>query len=205
MTAKQAIALLAAEVKDLKARVAVLEANASGGIDEELGEIPGLDGSGSGVGASSPASRAAGSGEAPAPVKARIEDPPGSGQWSYAPATAAQKALRERLLLLVALENLPAEWNISKEDAEAAFLKGGPLWLYDIGRDYVMGLPPSTRAGFVQDVNMIDPEEAALLSRDLLKVWDEEQMLGPEDAIDRDKQWRARGGSAVAGAYGTSS
>lgn len=55
------------------------------------------------------------------------------------------------------------------EDWVGAYAKGGPLWLYYANREIVMGFSEAARQEMVRDVEEYDPEEAQLMSRDILK------------------------------------
>jgi hypothetical protein len=54
-------------------------------------------------------------------------------------------------------------------DWTEAYARGGPLWLYHANRDLVMSYPRSTRAAMVADVEEESPEDAQLMSIDVLK------------------------------------
>lgn len=53
--------------------------------------------------------------------------------------------------------------------AEEAYVKGGPVWLYDYDRDFVVGLPFGIKQMIVGDLNEDDPQAALEMGRDILK------------------------------------
>jgi hypothetical protein len=67
---------------------------------------------------------------------------------------------------------------LSFADFMDAYVKGGPRWLVYTNRDAVMQMPESYRRELVADVTLDSPEEAAEISRDILK-YDESV---PQDA-----------------------
>lgn len=190
MKAKDAIALLAKRLQDLEARVAELEKRPAGGeLDEDVGDPF----------ATEPTSK-------PAPrTSKRLEEPPRQqamvevgGQIEFAAPTPSQRRLRQRLIPHLGFEH----WRIGKEgsppleaeEAAKAYIKGGPLWLHMYDREFVMSLPTELRQAMVLDIEEIDSEAARRLGADILK---DEDPGTPEDAIEKDRQWRKHHGGAT--------
>lgn len=67
-------------------------------------------------------------------------------------------------------------------EAVAAYMQGGPMWLYlsEAGRDYILSLPVEMRQEMVRDVEQDSSRDAAELARDILK--DEDVGVSPEFA-----------------------
>lgn len=208
MKATQAIAILAREVQELRSRVEALE-QADPDVDVSgLGLLaPRSDGGGTArsvgaAGSGGEVSRESQSdgpdADAPERQQSRVrtvQEGRGRETVEIPPATPEQKRLRTRVLPALALENLPAEHGVTKQVANAAYVQGGPMWLYLFDRDYVMGLSPEVRKAMFEDVLLTNPDEAHELASDILK---DEDPGDPETAIERDKQWRqAHGGRAV--------
>lgn len=63
-------------------------------------------------------------------------------------------------------------WDDQPENYESwahVYAHGGPAWLYNANRDFVMSLPYETRAKLVDDLIQDDPAAAHEMSRDILK------------------------------------
>lgn len=186
MTAADAIKQLAKAMRTLEARVDHLEQQLADQVtlEEEVGDLglsPDTDA----------AIREAARGVPIEKPKARIVQ---GDIVEYPPPTPAQERLRTAVLDRIGLEGLPPEHDLKPDDARRAFLKGGPLWLYDFDRNFVVGLSPQVRRAFVEDVYAVDPEAAYDLGRDILK---DDSPGEPEFAIEKDKQWRALHGGGT--------
>lgn len=83
--------------------------------------------------------------------------------------TPDQKKLRKAILENLAFENLDPQHGLKKEDAEAAFVEGGPFWLWLFDREYLVQMPQHVKQIMVNDILRVDPETAHELSRDILK------------------------------------
>lgn len=85
-------------------------------------------------------------------------------------ATDKQVEMREGLLRFLAFENLAGMPGVegTQEELERAYVVAGPEWLYIGNRDYVMGLPPSTRQAMFNDWLISDPVGANDFARDTL-------------------------------------
>lgn len=104
-----------------------------------------------------------------------------AGVVEITPPTRTQRKFREKWLPRIGLENLPAEWGLSKEEADAAYVEGGPVWLYlagagfteeqKSGRDYILSLPEDVRRAMVNDLQLgeISPRWIQEFGRDILK------------------------------------
>lgn len=85
--------------------------------------------------------------------------------------TSNQVFVRRKFIEAEGLANLRS---LPTHEAEAAYLKGGPIWLHAYDRDYVISLPFEARSAMCQDVYMTDPVTAGELARDILKLNSEE-------------------------------
>jgi len=95
-------------------------------------------------------------------------------QRVIAPPTQAQKLLRIQLAKEIGWEH----WTRSEEygsdplppaTAAIAYVKGGPVWLVNYDRDFVLEQTMATRQRMVEDVMLTDVEAANELSADILK------------------------------------
>lgn len=66
------------------------------------------------------------------------------------------------------------ELAIDGNEAAAAYVKGGPLWLHAYDRAAVLQMPIDVRRAMVADIEEISPRDAQELSRDILKVTNDE-------------------------------
>ena len=96
--------------------------------------------------------------------------------------TTEQKKLRKAILENLAFENLDPQHGLSKEDAEHAFVEGGPYWLWLFDREYLVAMPPHVKQIMVNDVLRVDPDTAHELGRDILKADDG---VNVQDKIDQ--------------------
>lgn len=104
-----------------------------------------------------------------------------SGDIQILAPNRAQREFRKRWLDRIALENLPKEWGLKKEEADEAYLEGGPVWLYltaagfneeeKSGRHYILSLPEDVRASMVNDLMLgdVSPKWIHEFGRDILK------------------------------------
>jgi hypothetical protein len=92
------------------------------------------------------------------------------------PADDEKKAKRRKFAEAIQLEE--SIEGIGPDD----YAKGGPLWLYYGNRDFVKTLPSTAHQVMIADVFDDDPEEARIMSADLLKFDDVE---GPEIVLGR--------------------
>lgn len=140
-----------------------------------------------------------------APEPATVDED--AGEIRILPPNRKQRKFREAWLDRIALENLPKEWGLSKEEADAAYMEGGPVWLYlagagfavdqKSGRDYVMSLPPEVRACMVNDLEMgeVSPRWIHEFARDILKVDGEESRRAAEtfaEQVERDQTGKGK-------------
>ena len=104
-----------------------------------------------------------------------------AGMVTILPPNRKQRKFREAWLPRIALENLPKEWGLSKDEADEAYRAGGPVWLYlagagfneeeKSGRHYILSLAPEVRACMVHDLEMgeVSPQWIHEFARDILK------------------------------------
>jgi hypothetical protein len=104
-----------------------------------------------------------------------------AGVIDIVPPNRKQRKFRDAWLPRIALENLPAEWGLTKEEADAAYKEGGPVWLYlagagfaeehKAGRDYILSLPADVRTAMVNDLILgeVSPRWVQEFGRDILK------------------------------------
>lgn len=85
--------------------------------------------------------------------------------------TKDQLLVRTKFIEAEGLAHLRA---LPANEAESAYLKGGPIWLHAFDRDYVMSLPFEARAAMCQDIYMTDKVTAGEMARDILKLNSEE-------------------------------
>lgn len=83
--------------------------------------------------------------------------------------TPEQKKLRKAILENLAFENLDPQHGLSKEAADAAYVEGGPFWLWLFDREYMVQMPSHVKQIMVNDILRVDPETAHELGRDILK------------------------------------
>ncbi len=74
---------------------------------------------------------------------------------------------------------------MDEETTLDAFAKGGPLWLYHSNRDAAMQLPYEARQWLCADIAKDSPEEAAEISRDILKASESVDMGSAIESFQR--------------------
>ena len=79
--------------------------------------------------------------------------------------TAEQREMREFLLPQIGLEHIPL---LSQDEAEHAYIEGGPLWLYNYDREFLLSLPYPVRQAMVLDVDDVNTAAAADFGRDVM-------------------------------------
>lgn len=84
---------------------------------------------------------------------------------TIAPVDELRKATRRQLAEAMGLTDEFGE----HEDWTEVYAKGGPLWLYNTKRDFVISLPVDIRAAMVADLAQDDAATAQDVGRDLLK------------------------------------
>lgn len=175
-TPREVLAQLVVDVAALTARVAKLEAADTDGWDEpfETEALP--------IGSA-----------APPPLAQRAMETAADGIIDFGSPNEAQRIQRADLVDRLELENLPKEHGQSKTEANAAYLSGGPLWLYLLDRDFVMTLSQELRAALVDDLIAGGFEQDATeLGRDILKD-DGESRRGAEVSMEQqDRDWLAK-------------
>lgn len=107
------------------------------------------------------------------------------------PPVDEERAERRRQLTEQVLK---LDANFGQEGLDDAYVKGGPLWLYNgskEGRDFILGLPVSVRREMVKDVAVDSIPESQELGRDLLSARSEEE-LAPMQAVAEQVMREAR-------------
>lgn len=96
-------------------------------------------------------------------------DPTMEGANVTVPSPTPEQSARRQQFVGEIAANLPG---LEPEMAEAAYLEGGPVWLYSYDRHHVVNLPDPLKVEMVNDVAETMPETAHEMARDLFKVTD---------------------------------
>jgi hypothetical protein len=96
-------------------------------------------------------------------------------------ATEKQMDMRQRFIDRGGMKGLRS---MKVEDAEKAFMVGGPIWLHAFDRDFVLTLPADARMLLCEDVWEVDQKAAGDLARDILKADDEDQRMWAYDSAE---------------------
>lgn len=83
-----------------------------------------------------------------------------------------QKEQRRKLGVYLKLDS--SDWPVGKGVPRSpvldAYIAGGPIWLYDYDREFVLALPYAIRRQMIEDVSATDVGTAKLMSADILKA-----------------------------------
>lgn len=85
------------------------------------------------------------------------------------PTPSAQKMERRRLFERQSLRLSTMVGDLTDDEGNDAYAKGGPWWLYNFDRELVMSYPDEIRARMVADIEEDDPQLAHQVSIDILK------------------------------------
>jgi hypothetical protein len=85
------------------------------------------------------------------------------------PPDAKRAAQRRKFVEAAGLYDFVTQPVLTKEEFNAAYVKGGPMWLYLGDRDAVMAMPEQMRYLLVADIEQDSPVQAQEVARDILK------------------------------------
>lgn len=105
----------------------------------------------------------------------QIDTTDGSREVVLPPATEEQKERRRELGRTMQLHTdvWPVGQHVPRLAVLDAFVSGGPIWLYEYDREFMLTLPRRIKQLLVEDAAEHDLDTAKLMGADILKHWSE--------------------------------